>query len=293
MGCPRRRSSRPPRARGLRRGVKPGLLAPPPPTKESRLDPIDAAARLLAGARRAGPLPGLPQELRPRDLAQAEAIQHATLAALGEEIGGWKVGRQGGQPFSAPFPASATVEDRGGLSVALPAGSLIELEIALRFPAALDPAGVAALRAEDLPRVAQIATLFEFVQPRFAEGADPAPLDRVAECLGNNGGAVRAGATSWSLAMLDAPPVTRLSQDGAVLARHEGPHVAAPVLPLIEAWIARLAREGRGIAAGEVLTFGSLTGMRPVPAGGAAYLGEIEGLEALRCAIALPDTRKP
>ena len=249
------------------------------------MDPIDAAARLLAGARRTGPLPGLPEALRPRDLAQAERIQHATLAALGEGIGGWKVGRQGGQPFSAPFPASATLEDDGGLSVTLPPGSLIELEIALRFPASLDAAAVSALRPRDLPAVAQVATLFEFVQPRFADGADPAPLDRVAECLGNNGGAVRASAASWSLEMLNTPPVTRLSQDGAVLARHDGPHVAAPLAPLIEAWIARLAREGRGIQAGEVLTFGSLTGMRPIPDGCAAYLGEIEGLEALRCTI--------
>lgn len=249
------------------------------------MDPIEDAARQLAAARRGAPLPGLAEASRPRDLAAAEAVQHATLAALGEGIGGWKLGRHGGAPFSAPFPASAVLEDRGGLRASLPAGSLIELEIAVRFRDAVPAARVASLRPEDLPGLAALATLFEFVQPRFTADAATGPLDRIADCLANNGGAVRASEAAWSLARLDAPPATRLSQDGALLARHEGPHVAAPIRPLVEAWLARLGREGRGIGAGAVLTFGSLTGMRPIPAQGADYEGEIEGLPPLRCAI--------
>lgn len=257
------------------------------------MDSIEAAGRTLAAARTGEALEGLPEPMRPRDLAGAEAIQHATLAALGEGIGGWKVGRHGGHPCSAPFPASGVAEDAGDLSVALPAGSLIELEIAIRFHATVPPVGIAALRPEDLPGLADIATLFEFVQQRFTPTAATGPLDRIAECLGNNGGAVRTGGPAWSMAMLDAPPVTRLSQGGAVLARHEGPHVAVPIRPLVETWIARLAREGLGIEAGQVLTFGSLTGLQPIPADGAAYLGEVEGLAPLHCAVHVHGVKKP
>ena len=39
-------------------------------------------------------LPGLPEELRPRDLAEAYSIQQAVMAELGP-IGGWKVGAAG------------------------------------------------------------------------------------------------------------------------------------------------------------------------------------------------------
>ena len=252
------------------------------------MNPIEVAGRTLAAARTGAPLDGLPEPLRPRDLPQAEAIQHATLAALGEAIGGWKVGRHGGHAFSAPFPASLVVEDAGALAAVLPTASLIELEIAIRFHTAVAPAGIAALRPEDLPGLASIATLFEFVQQRFAPSATTGPLDRIAECMANNGAALRPGPDGWTLAMLDAPPATRLSRDGEQLARHDGPHVAAPVRPLIEAWLARLVRDGLGITAGQALTFGSLTGMLPIPPGDHAYLGEIDGLPPLRCAVTLP-----
>lgn len=256
------------------------------------MNPIEAA-RQLADARRGAALPSLAEGTRPRNLAEAEAVQHATLAALGEEVGGWKLGRHGGGIFSAPFPASLVLEDAGALSVTLPAGSLIELEIAIRFREAVPPGRAATLRPDDLPSLSNIAALFEFVQHRFAADAATGPLDRIADCVANNGGAVRESNAGWSMALLDAPPPTQLSQDGVVLARHEGPHVAAPIRPLVEAWIARLSREGRGIGTGEVLTFGSLTGMRPIPVGGALFLGEIEGLAPLRCAVLPTGVKKP
>jgi 2-keto-4-pentenoate hydratase len=251
------------------------------------LNPIESTAGLLAWAHRGPALLGLPEELRPGSLEAAEAIQHETLVVLGDRAGGWKLGRHGGHLFSAPLPASRTLHAGEEASVTVPPDSLIEMEIAIRFRAAVPPAAVATLEADALPGLASIAVLFEFVHSRFAPDAVTGPLDRIADCLANHGAAVRTTPLPWSLAMLDNPPAVRLSQDGAVIARHEGPHVATPVGALIEAWITRLRRETRGIAAGEVVTFGSLTGMLPIPPEGARYEGEIEGLEPLRCTISI------
>ncbi|MBP0445742.1 hypothetical protein J8J14_13255 [Roseomonas sp. SSH11] len=250
------------------------------------MDKISAAAERLARARGGPPLAELDPALRPASLAEAEAIQNATFHALGESPGGWKLGRQGEHLFSAPIPDSRILVEPGEQPIPMPPVRFIELELALSFPGAMAPAGAAALTVESLPRLARLAVLLELVQPRFEPDLETGPLDRIAECLGNHGAVIRTSRAPWSLDMLDAPPPVRLSQDGVVIATREGPHVAAPLRPLLEEWLGRIRREGRGIGAGEVVTLGSLTGMPAIPAGGARYLGEIEGLEPLACVVA-------
>jgi 2-keto-4-pentenoate hydratase len=253
------------------------------------LNAIEAAADLLARARAGQALPGLPEALRPQSLGQAEAVQNATLAAMREGVGGWKVGRHDGVVFSAPIPASRVLAAPVHSPITLPAERYIELELALSFRQSVSPADVATLILGDLTALTTVATLFEFVQGRFLPDAVTGPLDRIADCVANDGAMVRATLMPWTLEMLDLPPAVTLMQDGAVLSQRSGPHVAMPVVPLLEAWIARIRQEGRGIAAGEVVTLGSLSGMPPIPASGASYLGEIEGLEPLRCTV-LPVT---
>jgi 2-keto-4-pentenoate hydratase len=251
------------------------------------LNAIAAAADFLARARTGPALAGLPGTVRPSSLEEAEAIQHATLVAMGEHCGGWKLGRHGGMVFSAPIPASHLFADPGSDSVALPADRFIELELAIRFHTAIAAADLSSMAPGDLTGAAELATLFEFVRSRFQPSAETGPLDRIADCVANEGAMVRTTPTPWTLDMLDSPPAVTLIQDGTVIARREaGPHVAAPVLPLIEAWIARRRREGGGIAEGEVVTFGSLSGMPPIPTEGASYIGQIDGLEMIRCTVA-------
>ena len=249
------------------------------------LNVIGGAADLLAAARTGAALPGLPEALRPDSMAVAEAIQTATLFALRAETGGWKVGRLNGEDFSCPIPASGITAE-GRRDLALPPDRFIELELALSFRVSVTPAEVGTLAPDDLTRLAALATLFEFVRPRFLPTAQPGPLDRIADCMANQGAMLRATLVPWTLRMLDEPPVVTLWQDGAVISRREAPHMAAPVAPMLEAWIARLRREGRGIAAGDFVTLGSLSGMPPIPAAGASYRGEIEGLEPVLCTVA-------
>ncbi|MFH5923753.1 hypothetical protein [Roseomonas xinghualingensis] len=247
------------------------------------MDPIESTAGLLAWARRGIALAGLPEEMRPGTIEAAEAIQTKTLSVLGSRIGGWKLGRHGGHVFSAPMPAVLPGK-ADAADVTLPAGSLIETEIAIRFNSTVEPG---MLHAEALPERASIGILFEFVHGRFAPDAETGPLDRIADCVGNHGAAFRESSLTWLLEWLEAPPPVRLSLNGAVIAQHDGPHVAVPLRPLIDAWIARMQRENRGIRAGEVVTFGSLTGMLPIPAEGGKYTGEIEGLAPFHCAVAI------
>jgi len=250
------------------------------------LDSITAAASLLAAARGGAALPGLPEALRPTTVPQVEAIQAATLEALGAEVGGWKIGRHGGEVFSAPIPAGLVLAAPVSGALPMPEARFIELELAIRFTQDVAPERMAALRPADLPGLAERAVLMELVQPRYAPGAETTPLERLADCMANHGAVALATPGAWEVEALDSPPLTRLTQDGVVIATHDGPHVAAPLAPLIEAWILRLVREGRGLRAGDVLTFGSLSGMPAIPAAGARYLGEIAGLAPLEIAVA-------
>jgi 2-keto-4-pentenoate hydratase len=237
---------------------------------------ITGAAATLATARNGEAIPGLSPA--PQTLAEAEAIQMATLAALGMRRGGWKLGRADGIIFSAPMPAGPIDEAEPVLT--LPRGTRIELEIAVRFRA---PPPQAPLTLEALPELTDLVVLFEFVRTRLA--TPPALLDRIADCVSNERVVAVTAPGPWSVAMLESLPAVYLLQDDAEIATHRGAHPAAPLGPLLAAWDARRAGAGLSIAAGEVLTLGSLTGVLPVPGGGARYVGRIGDLPPVRCRV--------
>jgi 2-keto-4-pentenoate hydratase len=237
---------------------------------------ISGAAAALAAARSGPVIDGLSPA--PRTMAQAEAIQMATLAALGMRRGGWKLGRANDVIFSAPMAAGPI--DEAEPAVALPAATRIELEIALRFRAAPPPSP---LTLEAMPDLTDLVVLFEFVRTRLA--TPPAVLDRIADCVSNERVVAVTAPGPWRVAFLETLPRVQLLQDDVEIATHQGTHPAAPLGPLLAAWDARRRQAGLAIAAGEILTLGSLTGVLPVPPGGARYLGRIGDLPPLRCRV--------
>lgn len=237
---------------------------------------IKGAAATLAAARSGPAIDSLSPG--PQSMSEAEAIQMATLAALGVRRGGWKLGRSQDVIFSAPMPAGPIDEAEPVLS--LPPGTRIEMEIALRFREAAPPAP---LTLEALAGLTDLVVLFEFVRTRFV--TPPTGFDRVADCISNERVVAVTAPGPWSLAILDTLPFVQLLQDDVEIATHQGPHPAAPLGPLLAAWDARRARAGLSIAAGEILTLGSLTGVLPVPPGGARFLGRIGDLPPLRCRV--------
>lgn len=242
------------------------------------MDEADIAdvAAALAAARTGPTIDGLSPA--PQSMAEAEAIQLATLSVLGVRRGGWKLGRSEGQIFSAPMPAGPVDEAQSVLT--LPSGTRIELEIALRFRD-VPPSG--ALELQTLPGIADLVVLFEFVRTRLS--APASGYDRIADCISNERVVAVTASGSWSPAILESLPLVQLFLDGAEIARHEGAHPAAPLAPLLTAWQARCAGAGLTVAAGEIVTLGSLTGVLPVPPEGAEYLGRIGDLPPLRCRV--------
>ncbi len=217
----------------------------------------------------------------PSSVGDAEAVQMATLAALGAARGGWKVGRLEGQIFSAPMPVDHL--DQRQPRLVLPAGSRIELELALRFRHPL-PARLDAL--DPLADAADLVVLLEFVRTRFSNPATVTAIERIADCVSNERVVAVTSPAPWSPAILEAPPPCRLLQDGKEIARHQGAHPAVPLLPLLEAWQRRCAEAGLASGPGEIITLGSLTGVLPVPPAGARYRGEFTGLPPVECTVA-------
>lgn len=252
-------------------------------TPESR---IAGAGALLADIRRGRrePCPGLPEGLSPADIAEAEAMQLATYAALGWSIAGWKVGRTRSQPIACPLP-DATMAPATEAPLHLPTGCAMELEVALRLRQGLDATMLAALKPADLPAIADAVILFEFCESRFIDHRKASDLEKLADCVTNGSCAFGPATGAWAWPDVETLEM-RLSVDGIEVARHAGPHGAVPLAELVTAWRDRCLAIGHLPRAGEVITLGSQTGMLPVPAAGGRLVGEWAGRGSLACQVA-------
>src|SRR5436190_14048307 len=229
-------------------------------------DAIDEAARLLVGARESGVLlDALPAAGRPQNLAEAHAIQDATVAALGDAVAGWKVGA----PIDGRIVRGAILRSRiipSGGSIAAASVPLlgVEAEIAFRFDQALEPRA----RPYDYAEVAAAVTAFpaiEIVDSRFRDYRNAPLLERIADCVSNGAfvvGDAKSGWREFDLAKLDV----RLEIDGEVLVRRIGGHPAGdPLLPAIE--LVNDLRQNRGVDKGQLMTTGTYTGLNFVSRG--------------------------
>ncbi|MBX9596265.1 MAG: hypothetical protein K2X46_18005 [Roseomonas sp.] len=253
-----------------------------PQTRDAR---IAGAAALLADIRRGRreKPEGLPPELRPLDQAEAEAVQVATYAALGWSIAGWKVGRANAHVFAAPLPdaAVAPVSDK---PLRLPLHSGMELEVALRLTRALTAADLATLTPAAMPELAEMVMLFELVESRYAAGARPSDLEKIADVVSNGSCVVGPSVGLWTWPDVENAAM-RLTVDGIEVAKHEGTHRAMPIAQLVEAWRDRCLAIGHEPGVGEVITLGSLTGLLPVPAAGGVLHGEFAGRGTLSITV--------
>lgn len=224
------------------------------------LDAIERAATLLAGARREGRmLDGLPADARPATAADAHAIQAATAAQLGEAVAGWKVS----PPGNGPLVRGGLLRSRVFISPArIPLALVpllgVEAEIAFRF----DRAMPARERDYSYDEVASAVTAFpaiEVVASRFRDYAGTPLLDRAADFVSNGAfvqGAARADWRSFDLARLEAT----LSIGGKEIVRRVGGHVTGdPLLPALA--LVNDLRSGPGVAAGQLMTTGTYTGL--------------------------------
>jgi 2-keto-4-pentenoate hydratase len=235
---------------------------------------IEQAAQFLAAARKSGrPGERLREELRPRDVEVALAIQRRVGELLGEEIAGWKCGApSAGKTLAAPIFRVCTGPQ---CPVAVSNGkSSIEPEIAFvlarELPARTTPYSEDEVRAA----IGETRLAIEILGSRYA-AKDAEFLEKLADSLSNFGlylGPVIADGLDRKL---DAFPI-RIDGVFDGQGRHPDGHPLKALHWLVN-W---LSSRGEGLRTGDAITTGSYAGALEAPGSGrlhAVYgdLGEI------------------
>jgi 2-keto-4-pentenoate hydratase len=222
----------------------------------------EAAARLLLSARHgATPLPDLPPEYVPNDLAQAYAIQDAVAAELGP-IGGWKVGAQGPMaiPTCAPLPASRLHTSPHILTQRTAQRHGVEAEIALMLKQDLPPRPQPYSLLEVIAAIGSVHPAIEIVESRYEDSSQVNALSKLADAQSN--GALVYGIGRNALLNIDqtVQPV-ELYFNKKMVASAVGGNPAGDVLRLL-VWLANhLTTRCGGLRTGQIVTTGSCTGL--------------------------------
>lgn len=233
--------------------------------EEQASDRARAAASWLLRARREGPGAAFPEEMRPRDAAEAVAVQRLVLAEIGP-IGGWKVGAAGPEavPSCAPLPASGIYRGDRVFPAAAFTTREAESEIAFVMGRDLPPRDAPYGRDDVLDAIASCHPGVELLQSRFAGLVDP--LSNLADLIRHGAYVLGAPIAGWR-AVDFAEVEVRQTIGDAVITRRGNP--AGDMIRLVQ-WLADAgARWAGGLRAGDVVTCGSWTGATPVPVGGA------------------------
>ena len=214
----------------------------------------------------------------PASLAAAMAVQAQTVAALGESVGGWKVGiTPDGISMAAPMFAGAIVASGHAWPLTAAGPILAEVEIAVRLRHDLPPRpGKPYVRGEIIAAISHVLPGIELIQSRLVTGmASPFPL-WLADRLGNAG--YVCGPQRSDFAALDLSALRcQLSVDGKPVHDKAGGHPQNdPVTPVLVWANAQNDRTG-GLKAGQIITTGSL--IVPLRCTHSVHLvAEIEGL---------------
>jgi 2-keto-4-pentenoate hydratase len=228
-------------------------------------DAIRTAAGLLVEARRTGRLlDALPSSCHPATVAEAEAIQAAVIAALGEPVAGWKVAMLNGEVMGGAILASRLFSSPAKVPGSLTPLRGVEAEIAFRFDRDMPPRRSPYEYAEVAAAVTAMAAI-EIVDSRFRDYRGTPLLDKAADCVSNGGFIAGTLQPNWRTLDLVAVGVT-LMIDGKPALRKTGGHPTGdPLLPAVTLVNAR--REGAGVRAGQVMTTGTYTGLTFVEPG--------------------------
>jgi 2-keto-4-pentenoate hydratase len=221
---------------------------------------IEQAAHMLAKAWRSKqPLERLPEQCRPRDGAEALAIQAAALAELGETVAGWKAAILPERGLMIGLvPRSRVFAD----GAAIPSGMFsmlgIEAEIAFRFDRSLPPREAPYERGEIEDAVTAFPAI-ELVDTRFPSYERAHFYDRAADFLSNGGFVAGPAREDWQAFDLEDIEAS-VTIDGEERVRRSGGHASRdPLLPAIA--LVNHLRLTTGAPAGAFVTTGTYTGL--------------------------------
>ena len=227
---------------------------------------IETAARLLAEARRSGHrLSRLPEGARPQTASEAHVIQRATVRQLGETIAGWKVGTSPDYGLMMGAILGSRMLASGASIAARDMPMLgMEVEIAFAFTKDMPPRDRDYDRREVEAAVVAVAGI-EIVDTRYQDYAATPLIERTADFMSNGAFVVGTRRDDWSaidLAGLEASLVV----NGKEIIRQIGGHPTKdPLIPAIA--LVNALRKEDGIAAGQIVTTGTFTGLNKVKAG--------------------------
>jgi len=227
---------------------------------------ISRTARVLLEARASGArLAALPEAVRPRDEAEAVAIQLCVADALGE-IGGFKVGAAGpdAEPSCAPMAAVGIFESPAQVDGAVFTQRGVESEIAFVMGRDLPPVDKAYSRAAVMAAIASCHAGIEILQSRFVDVGQVDEWSRLADGLQHGGYVLGRAIAQWR--ELDFAELRLVQLVGADEKRAVG-NPAGDMIRLVQ-WLANVgAVRFGGLRAGQVITCGSWAGSTPAEVG--------------------------
>ena len=231
-------------------------------------DDLSTAVELLLAARRDGRRPAaLPEDVRPRTVSDAYAIQDAVAARLGA-IGGWKVGARSpsAEPTCAPLPATLILRSPQRFAAGRFAHNGVEAELAFTLSQALPPRPEPYRVADVEAAVATVHAAIELVDSRFVD-LDAVDALSVLADFQSNGALVVGKGVALPQAFESSTQEVTLDIDGVRVVQDRGSNPAGDVFRLL-AWLANhaVARTG-GLRRGDIVTTGSWTGLRFVAPG--------------------------
>jgi 2-keto-4-pentenoate hydratase len=253
---------------------------------------LDALARALADAWRACstiPLPAA--DAAPRSRAEAFVVQDRMAELLGERCAGWKVGAavravqvfEGHDgPIVGRIPASRLWTSPARIDPAF-AGYKVECEFAFRFARDV-PAKRGGYAREELEALLALHPGLELAGTRFAPGDRKATThDAIADNGGGGGYVLGPAVDGWRDLDLATLPIDARIDGGEPIMVYTGDYRRDPVDILVET-VSGLSERGIGLAAGDILSTGSLTLPTPLQPG-QAYEARFGTLATLRATM--------
>jgi 2-keto-4-pentenoate hydratase len=245
---------------------------------------LEAAGLLLRARaeRRRAPAP-LPARVAPETLAEAYAVQDASIPAILSYAGGGRpVGRKIGctnptaqaqlgiaAPFHGRLLSPYVWESPARVPAELFFMRILEPEFAFRLARDL-PASGAPYTAESVrPAIAAVMPAREIVDSRWADWTTAGALHLIAD-NGSNGGWVRGAETADLSAVDFSSHATSISLNGELKQRGSAANVLGSPLNAL-AWLAtELAGAGQALKAGDCVSTGTTTVVVPAEKGDVA-----------------------
>ncbi len=229
--------------------------------------PEERLAALLIEARIAGrKIDAIPAELAPRDEDAAYALQDLVVERLGVRVGAWKVGAASpaSRPSCAPIFAGHMAESPAHFLATIGGLNGVEAELAVRIGRDLPARAVPYSEGEVWDAIDSLHVAVEYLESRFLDHTAVPELAVLADNISNGGLCWGAPVEAWRTIDLSEPEAC-LTVDGREVTRAVGGNAAGHPKRLV-AWLANhLARRGRPLRAGMLVTTGSHSGFNVAP----------------------------